>query len=1265
MNPLQRRLAVLRRRLRYVVTFRALAWLLALLLFAAALGGLVDWRMHLPGIVRACVLTGTLGGAGFIAYRYLLQPLIARADDLSLALLVESQFPALNDALASAVQFLEEPTESEALGSPSLRQAAVRHALELARGYDFSPVVDARGTPSAGLALAGSGTLAVALALLFPAQAGTALLRLADPFGRHDWPRQTQLTLEARSRAARGEAFTIQGRVRGLIPVKATIAYQFDGTIPVEQVCDITCTEDSGHFTARLDPARVQHNFRFQVRANDALSGWKEVEVLPPPQLVPLDGRASPQIHVCPPEYTALPALNLPDGTSTFEVVAGSTVSVRAAVDRPVVRAWLEYPLELEPIIGIASELSALGTLPPTRALELAGARQRVWSAMPAHLSDSGHIFALEFVARVGGTFALRFQDDNGLETTRLLEVHVVTDPPPTVNLQRPSHSEDTLTVLPDAEVTLQVRVEDPIFAVRGGWLEYHIKRGTELEPAAEVSRLGFYDHKAAEQMATELLTDTALAPLRPQFPVRLRPQRLDLGRRWPLRPLQLYEGDVVTLQAVADDFDDVTVGKLPGRSHEIELRVVGRPILEQTLNDAQAQIQQELLRLHKLQQDALQKVIPAEAHWRNNQGRLQPQHLDELLQAEQVQQQLRARVGTEQEGLRADVARLLRTLKDNHLPRSGAQDRLEAMAGELERLQREELGQIEPRLTEARKANEMGRPQRPSSDKDKEPLTEARRHQEEVEKTLGGLLKLLEPWSSSREVKGEAQSILRDQQKLREQTANLARQVPAGEERERLNAGQRAELEKAEELQKKLAERTDQLLDKLGRLTKEQAGRDAELSRQLQDAMSRGRDEKNNAVERMQQAAESIHDNQLAEAGSRQQESARAMAEVVKALGDRREEELDRLIKKMKDAEQKLAELSERQDRLQKKAQEARRMGDAAQREEQLKRLAREQKALQAETQDLLRELSRLRAQNAGEALSQAGGQMRQAAGRMQQGGDTSEQQKEALDRLNEARKQLQQARAEVEEELAREKLAKITDQLKGLRERQQGLTAEAARIHKDVLQRKKWERPLLASLQRLSESQADLATETEQLGKEKLADTKVFLRLLEKSAAAMKQASERMKQRLDQAQDRLAQISDDPKSGLDVKAEQGAEEETRRFQQAADRRIGQLLDAAKPEAGQSVRASGSPQGGQGQGGSGSRGRSADQLPPLSQIKALRALQEDVYQRTRDFARRHVDLTRLSDGDKEELQCVRQDQQEVDDLFQELLPREPEGGKK
>src|SRR5262245_50121405 len=107
-NRLRQRLSGLRRRRRFITVFRGASWLLTVLLATAAVAGVLDWRWHLPGLVRAVILVGTLAGAAYVALRYLLLPLAAADDDLTLALRVEEHYPDLNDSLASTVQFLEQ-----------------------------------------------------------------------------------------------------------------------------------------------------------------------------------------------------------------------------------------------------------------------------------------------------------------------------------------------------------------------------------------------------------------------------------------------------------------------------------------------------------------------------------------------------------------------------------------------------------------------------------------------------------------------------------------------------------------------------------------------------------------------------------------------------------------------------------------------------------------------------------------------------------------------------------------------------------------------------------------------------------------------------------------------------------------------------------------------------------------------------------------------------------------------------------------------------
>jgi hypothetical protein len=1241
-TQLRSRLAGLRRRLRLVILRRGLGWLLATVVGLAVVAGLLDWAVpgHLPALARAVLLVGTLTAAGLIAYHYLLRPLAGRADDLALALRVEKRYPILNDCLASTVQFLQEPAESEERGSAALRREAVRRGLRRVEHCDFTRVIDRRGSTLAPACLLGAGLLAGLLLALHPATALTALLRLANPFGGPDWPHQTLLDLDPPpSRIGKNDAFEVRGRLRGVVPEKAQIVFQLDGLPQLEQVCDIARGEDgTGTLLFRLDPDRVDRNFTFQVRANDAISPRYAVAVLPPPVLVKLNGRDSPQVGLDFPAYTDLRPADLPDGSGNVEAVAGTRVRFRAAADRPLARAWIEYRPDPQPAdhnlpcpAAVAAALGPLGGRSPAEVLALTAGGQAVWDRVPARLDNDRREIHVDFVPRVSGLYRLYFEDDTGLHNTRVFELRVSADPAPVVNLERPSGSRDSLALLPEGEFTLQVSAEDLMYAVRSVGLEYRCNK--DESPRV----LPLYDGRTAGGGLAALVG----------VPAVVKQTHVQVARRLALKQFRhpdgspLKDGDVLTLQAVADDFDDVSVDKAPGRSHEVEIQIIGRNALELALNKEQARIQQELVKLREEQRDALKKVSGVEPHW-NRTGKLTPEQTEQLQQAEQQQEQIRERVGpTKEDGLRAEVGKLLDTLKDNKLPRSAVHERMEAVSDELDRLAREELDQIEPRLTNVRKEDQA------PGKKDKNLLTEARKHQEEVEKTLNDLLTRLEPWTSTQEIKGTAKSILQEQRQLNKDTETLAQKDLQGKNPDELTPEQKAELDRLKEAQQKLKQRTDQLLEKMNRVADDREKKDPETAKELRNAVQQA--QQDNIAGKMQEAGDKVEQNNLNQASDAQQEAAKKLEQLVKALEDRREAELDRLAKKLKEVQKKMDDLSAEQERLQKKVKQAAALKDAKQRDEELKRLAKRQAELKKKAEGMAEELKRLRAGRASQAMTKAADQMGEALKRLEKGEDADEKQEDALDRLDEAQDEMQRAADDAAEQLAREQLAKVADVLKQLKERQEGLVAEAERIQRDVLERKVWDRGHQISLRQLGDAQKELSEETATVAKEKLSGAVVFGRMVKKAARAMDEAAGNLQERFD-----------------DVSKAPGhteADERIARRQQEAVRRLGQLLEAIKPDPGVPQRQPGGNPGG-GPGG-GSQPPPGDAIPPLAQLKLLRALQAELNKRTEEFGRKHPDLKKLTDKDRDELKALRRDQQEVSELLDEMTqPPEAEGGK-
>ncbi len=1309
---LRQRLGSLRRRLRLVATVRGSGLLLTVVLASAVVVGLLDWRWHLPDLVRAVVLVGTMVGGVVVAYRFLFRPLSAPSDDLSLALRVEEEYPSLNDALASTVQFLERGTRAES-SSAVLEREAVKRALGRAAGCDFGKVIDKRGLVWAGVSGGVFTALAAALIALSPTMAATALLRLANPFGGIEWPKKTQLELEEpRSRIGRNEAFEVRGYVRGVIPPQAVVIFRIEGFPNLEHHCDIKTDESGvGRLHTRLPAGRVERNFRFQVKANDAISPEYFVEVLPPPSLVALDGKPSPLVQLTYPAYTDLPSPEtLSPGTGNIDAVVGTSVRLRARVDRPLQRAWIEYqPEEPTAVVGDLLALFSGG--------------QPWWEPVPAKLDADRCTFTIDFTPTVNGMYSLHFEDETGLHNSRLYELRLHPDPAPVVHLERPSSSRDILTVLPTAELPLEVRIEDLQYAVRSVYLEY--RTGREEQPR----RLYLYDPASGP---APLLTPWAGTSVLAAPSLKMKPLRLDFQQKLSLKSIThpdgsgLKEDDVVLLRACADDYDDVNPNKEQGHSPEIEIHIVGPNALEIVLNQEQAAIQQELLRLREKQREALQKVKETENRLKKGE-KLSGDDQEKLLQAEKTQQDIRERVGNDKEGVRSDVKRILDSLKQNGMEKTAAQERMKDVARELDRLAENELQQIEPRLTNARQLAEMleekareerraalearakeaeqeakaaeksvgdrereareaeSRAKQSSSEADKarqrqeakrqheraeelrqragqlrqqaerdrhdakqtpdpalprKTLAEARKGQEEVEKTLNDLLtRRLEPWTSSHEIKGEANRLLEEQKRLQADVEKLEKEDTVGKPPERLTNSQKAELENLKDAQQKLEERTRQLMEKMERVAQEREKKDPETAKELSDAHKEA--QQDNIVEKMREAHENIEQNKLNDAQDKQKESIRDLKKLVKNLEDRREAELDRLAKKLREKEKELDDLVKEQEELRKKVKEAGKIGDKAQREEELKRLARRQEGLQKKTEEMVQELTRMRAPRAGEALSRAGEQMEGAGQQMNGGQEGEDEQEETLERLHEAQRELQRARKEAEEELGREQIIRLADLIRPLKERQEALTAETTRFQENVQRKGQWDRFLRSDFLRKGEAQGGLGAETEEVAEKRLSKAPVFSRLMRRASEAMKAAGERM--------NTVAKEKVDPTELPDA--------ETAQLQQLAQRRLTQVVDALKEAAEKMEQAKGGGGGGGDEGGDNAAkaGPQSDGIPPLAQLKLLRDLQKDINERTEVFKKQHLDLKNLPQKDRAVLESIRKDQQDVAELIDEL----------
>lgn len=1269
MNPLLHRLAVVRRRYRLVALASGVLAVLAVVVGGTAAIGLVDYANHLPRLLRACALVGLLTGSGFLVHRLLIDPLRRRSDNLSLALRIEALHPELNDALASTIQFLEEP-DAPVAGDPALRRKAIERATKQAASFDFFAILDYRflGMMALGLLAA----LAVAGHFLHhePQLSRTAVARLYDPFGSHPWTRID--VPDAVSRIAVGQPFRLEATVVGIVPpnvkleihAKNPFSKKFESRPDILMPVKLDAGKRSGSASTPLDVSQKPLEFQYRIVGGDGRfpeAGWKVVQVLQPPSFIELDGHPSPQISLHYPAYTQLPSPGvLSPGTRHLDMIQGTRVDFRAAVDRPLKSAYIELkPQDVS--LRVASYLASFQPMAPLSRLAPAAFHGAFPWIVPLQTDESRTKLNAAFRPWIAGAYAIHLTDDNDLTRIYEADLRVGIDPLPQVHLRRPSVSR---SYLPNAEIPVQLLAEDDVFAVRTVFLEYRRKsaQGDWLDLVPK--RIEIYD--AASPAARKQ------AKLPDDHPVDgpIREKRLDLAMTWPLQK-KFKVGEIITLQAAADDFCDVFTPRLAGRSHEVEIRIVSPDDLARELDQDLAQVQQELAALKKIEDEAqkLLDEIPKDKHDQKS--------LDQAVEAAQKVKQVQERVGARpDEGLRDKLGKMMQTMKDNKLPSSDMQDQVRGLSQELDRLAQEDFPKLEQNLSDLRKdLAGAGKPKSDDKTPEKSPLDKSKETNKDIQKTLGDLAKSLDRWADLAQLKGQTRELMEKQKALAEETAKLKELADLAGNTPQARAALREEADRLAGQQKKLEQEAKDLVGKINQVKRQQddvarkeegnaeeGDKDAKVraddardaSKKLQKAEGVA---KQDALDReMNNAAEELRQNQPNAARQKQDQAARTLDRMAKALEGEKDDDIDRLRKKQKQAEvaqENLDKLKRKVDQAQKNQRAG---GGPKDRQEQ----AQELRDAAEELREQARRLQRLQEPRAARELNRAAEKLEEAAKKLEAGqpAEADNHEAEAQEHLAKAQKELEH----LQQELAREQLAQIGDRLKGLKERQDAAVVRTGELFGKVEAKRKWSRGLLETLESDRQSQAGLAKETQSL-EEKLKGALVFEHILKKAGRAMDEASQSMAERKTQAKDWL--LNDFDKMALTE--QKSKSDETMKLQKLAADRLDRLLEAIKDTPPQPV-AKKEPKKDQGkkpdgkdpeepQGGL----QAQDGIPPMAQLKALKAEQVEVHERTKDFARDNPNLGNLDDRRRRELNELTEEQGRLRQLFEQMTNRKEE----
>ncbi len=1286
--------------------------LTGVLVFFSAIGLLVvtviwlDVLYHLDRGIRALSLFALLATGGVIVYRKILAPSQLSTSPIEVAQFIESRHPEFNDALASAISF-QEQTDHPSTNS-AFRHAAIRRAERITNRVEISGVI-----PSGQLFRAAAGS-AIVLILIFASlislgsKSGTALTRIMDPFGAHPWPPRTTIEILEPARSitllAKGSAFPLSFEVRGEIPPAAILSIRLAGSTALSEAIPLESPEgDRMRVDHQLQPDRITRDFDYRIEARDADTGWKSVTVADPPRLTLLNGRPSPQIRLTYQPYTEEPPTELSEGAGAVEAIAGTRISLRTATDRPIVKAFLRYDGDTNTV----EMVRAVGPLVPGHPVLTAAyptvseefLRDRTVDVRGPNRNE----LAIDFDILVPGLYSLNFTDELGLTGVKKLDLRSFPDPAPVVTLLRPSAILDSLDLIPTSNVTIQARADDKTFALRKLALEYRFNQ-------SPFRTLDLVDAQPAEWALPATAGTMAMKTHR-------RPTDLALLRTVPLSALRdpngapPKDGTILTIRSSATDWDDYTLAKQPGTSAEVVIRVRSPESLQADLQKKLAALRPEIERAQNIQADATKKLSDVKNELTQNDKK--PNELRERIEGiQQTENVIRGIVSDPRDGIRAKAEAIRSIAESNQLTDTPVFRRADSVTRILNETEQRNFSQLDPLFDQTKRALSADDRGNPRSVQD--PLAKAIRQQNEISDQLKAVAEELEQWAATAEIRGDARQ-LRDQ--IDSQSAEsqaLARQLPTGASPDRLSERERNSLEKLGGELNRLAEQAGKMISKADRVaaqrradaaqaraTAEAKSREAEEFKRKAQSSEANSPEQQGAAARaaarqaeaaqfqevarqaekeaaalenaardagrqaiaddLRQAAEAQRTNRSATAQAKLQEAMKRLDGMVDDLVEKKDQ-VDELAKKRKAAGDRVEQFSDRQDELAKKAKKASENPDAAAQAAEFKNLAAEQELLRRETEQLSRKLDRDGSSDAAEQLRRAAREMEQSRDELAEGRDPQANPNEALERLEDAKKQLEQEQPKQPDQLNREQQEQFTLQFKTFLEKQHAAIAESERLTKAAIDAKKWGRPLQASLDSLGKGQTSLAKEVRQFADSKTKEFKVFDSLLRQAADLMERAGTRIAER------KADILLSDP-DFFDPESEQAADDTARRPMEFARRRLEQIVQALAEEAKKNETAQAQPmpqpmqQPQEGQPGGAKPAQSS--IPPIAELKALRNWQNEVNERTAEFAKNHPDRTKLTDDDKDELLEIEHMQKEISKLLEELLPQiaAPMGG--
>ena len=670
-------LAELRGRIRLLMWISGLCCTVMALLGGMLVTGFLDWIFHFDDAGTRLVLgLGLLGLSSWMAWRQLIAPLRLPLSSLFLAARVEGRFPGLKNRILSAVEFLEHQLDTKT-GSPELQQAVVGQALDDLQRIEPADILESRGVRNLSLAGAFVSLVVATVTFLHPLEAATSVQRLMFPFANVPWPRSVELKLVRADLTpipcspdqplliAEGDTLDFYIiNTRGRLPERVWFEYRKEGneTLLREPLRQTTLRDEKGisHDAAIINRIATPGKLSFRASGgDDDVMPFYLIEAVTPPHVESL------QVIVTPPAYSRQPIQVLSPGVGHVQGLLGTRIDLTGSADEPLKSARLRIGDQPAVLIPLDED-------------------QRQWNVQ----FEIKEVVATHYWFELTGTHG--FTDREAVR----YELRGMADTVPEVSVEAPM-TDVLLTA--DAELPVSILAKDDL-GLKSLRISYLVG---EDEVVREIP---LFDR---ESVRTDQIEPATLNESPAEISEPIGPQRQQVEYLWKMSDidLPLTAGTRIVFRAEATDDYDLGLPHL-GKSIPRTITIVSRDEKQKELAARVTDLLEELQQSSELQKRAWQQTQELQTQL-DKVGELRPQDVDQLHRAELDQRQAASRLLHPVDGVESQTRQLLKEFQENRVSDAATEQRLENLAGELSRLEQEELPSAEQALTRAAKITE------------------------------------------------------------------------------------------------------------------------------------------------------------------------------------------------------------------------------------------------------------------------------------------------------------------------------------------------------------------------------------------------------------------------------------------------------------------------------------------------------------------------------------------------------------------------------